>query len=667
MAVVVGRLAQRGQSLPPLSSLADFLPFHDGVTSCESIGGGDLAATSWGAPGDHRVARVGQRLLVVDGTPAQSHEELIRALTASRPPQIGELGGSFAAVILEEGSLVAYSSAGADYPLYWGEREGRLIVANRPALVVGATNPTIDVPAALNMASDGFFPFGYRMFNGVRQLLPGERLRIRSADSALVCSVDSPELQPLFDTASRGRPRELAAMTERCINAAVESVGRAPVATSPRLRLSGGKDSRAVLAMIAESGSLDRLESIVTTGSMFSTDVLSAQALAKALGIEQRHVVQEPGLEFAPGHVAAVVVGAMSALGSGLSLFNLGSDVLAPDRLTYNGHETALKSSALSRYPTGTLAEFCANASRDALDPAGILTSQARDDVVAARSSGFTTLHDDGVPVDRLAEVVNWRQRGGGWTGTTLVAHRAANRHCSPLMDPALVGLSFSLPRVCSDGELIPFLLTSRSPVNLVDVPFGNASWRAELHPALAAVDMSKLTPRRVPGFGIPKPVSDRFRPWVSPLRGAILRSLVPVIADLASVHRATSPFIDRPQLELRLAEAGAGKLTDPRADIALLGLATVLLTAEYGTDLYRLSTRAAVAEDLSGRLAAIQGISSTEQIVDIYRQEVRMRDGVIAGFVKREQAQAAARAARLAWLPPRARKAAGKVRRKLA
>lgn len=666
MAVLVGRLAQPNRQLAPCEALVDFLPFDGSAATSRRIADGELVTYSWGAPGDRGVTRQDPWSLIVDGAPAQSERELIRSITATATPKIGDLVGSFAAVILDQDSLFAYSSAGADYPLYWAADSTELIISNRAGLVVGAVQPTIDTDRALHLVADGYFPSGYGMFTGVNQLLPGDRLRARRIGSRLVIEVDSPDLAALFEYSGRSRPKQLAAVTDECISAAVESLRGAPEAAASLLRLSGGKDSRAVLGMLASAGLAGRLDRIITTGAKFSPDVLSARAVAAAVDLTDRHVIGEPALQFEAGQLADGTVASLAAVGSALSLFDVPADVFRPDRLTFSGMQEALKPSALSAYPVDDFDSFAAAASRHALDPADILQTAARDEIVTRRVDGLSRLRGQGVPTDRLAGVVAWRQRGGGWAGSIMAPHRAANRHFNPLMDPALVKLTFCLPRVCTDGGLIPFLLTARAPVNLVDIPFANDSWPRQLGPALEAIGRAELTPRHIPGFGTPSPIRAHFRPWVSPLRGALLRSLVPVLRELSAAHSQAIPFVDRAKLESRLDDVGAERITDPRADIALLGLATLLVTAEYGMSLFGRSTRAAVSEDLWRGMTRLEGITAPEQIIEIYRQEVSMRDGILAEFVRAEQARAMARAGRYEWVPPRARRVGGRVVRKL-
>lgn len=670
MAVVVGRVGRPGGHLPQLDQLTDFLPFADPVASSAKWSArgneSDLTAFSWGAPGDRAIARSGGCLLAVDGSPVHSDAELIHVITGARYPEIGELRGAFAAVIIDGETLFAYSSAGGDFPLFWAQDSGGLIISSRAAVPVGATRPAIDEQNVIHMFTEGFFPSGIGMFKGVRQLLPGDRLRVSRTDSGLVVNVDCPDVGDLIQASHRTKPRARAEIAEECIASAAESLRHSPDAALVSLRLSGGRDSRAVLSLMAAAGVADRIDGIVTTGPLFSTDVISARAVAAACGLADRHRIQQPKLDFGGGDLARAAVSCIASTGSALSLFDHASDILNPARLTFNGHETALKTSGLSQYPVDDFAKFARLASRYGLDPAGILTRGAREELAETRVATFAALRDQRVPTDRLAEVVNWRQRGGGWVGASLSPHRAANRHFNPLMDPALIKLTFSLPRICSEGELIPFLLTARSPVDLVDLPFAGHPWPPGLGQALDAVDMGRLAPKRVAAFGTPGPIRSHFRPWITPRRGALLRSLVPVLRELAAAHASLVPGLDRKALDVRLEEVSAGAPVNPLADIALTGLATVLITAEYGAAIFGRSTRSGVVDSLAERMAGIEDIDDPQTIIEVYRGEISMRDAVLAEFVKEDQARAAVRAGRLPWLPPRARRVGGKMARRL-
>ncbi|MDP3972180.1 MAG: hypothetical protein Q8P61_04620, partial [Candidatus Nanopelagicales bacterium] len=172
------------------------------------MAGSEIAVWSWDAPLDRPLLGDDRRGLFVEGLTDASTDSVEVVLAAGKTPGFAELAGNFAAVLIRDDTLIAYSGTSAGYPLYWTNLGDELIVSNRAASVAGVAGARIDPSGAAWLARLGYRPSGYATFQGVRQLEPGERLSANRRDGVLEVRTVTPPLAPLFDRAA-GSPSEL--------------------------------------------------------------------------------------------------------------------------------------------------------------------------------------------------------------------------------------------------------------------------------------------------------------------------------------------------------------------------------------------------------------------------------------------------------------------------
>ena len=232
------------------------------------------------------------------------------------------LAGHYAKVKLDQSGhgTVRQDSYGL-HPLYIGSVRGVTVIANRPQLVADelerltGKSAERDQRFAAWLAFCGY-PIGNRTgYEDVRCVPFGASVRIDPDHGARFSFTDAPWLLPAMDIDDSWIDRiesELIANFRAAIKA---------ISNPPRLLLTGGRDSRLVLALAVRAGLLQDVE-IVTFGNAEAPDTIVAKDLTTSLGL--RHTL----LEWVDGvvlrnalcpHVGRVA-GAVSCTDSSISL-----------------------------------------------------------------------------------------------------------------------------------------------------------------------------------------------------------------------------------------------------------------------------------------------------------------------------------------------------------
>ena len=207
------------------------------------------------------------------------------------------------------------------HPLYIGSDRGVTLVANRPHLVAGelerltGTRAARDYRCAAWLAFSGR-PIGDRTgYEDVRCVPFGATVLIDANHGARFSFKDAPWLLPATDIDDSRIDRiesELIANLRAAIKAMSEP---------PRLQLTGGRDSRLVLALAVRAGLLHDVE-IVTHGKADLPDAIVARDLATSLGLNHTLSKWDDGVDVRHQLCAHVgrVAGAVSSVDSSISL-----------------------------------------------------------------------------------------------------------------------------------------------------------------------------------------------------------------------------------------------------------------------------------------------------------------------------------------------------------
>jgi hypothetical protein len=422
---------------------------------------------------------------------------------------------------------------------------------------------------------------------------------------------------------------------EEVLTACIDGVAAVDVDPARwRLPLSGGKDSRAVLAILAASGRLPDLGSAYTNGPPYGIDVLAASQLARSAGIDGRHRIVRPAIHLPQADVVDLMLRTLESTQGTLSAYD--SHIVATSaHLTLGGHQYAIRPDVFTDAPHTSLDDFLEHVlTRKPLDPAGLLVPDAVSDLRAQLRAMFQALLDRGVPPSRLGDTAYWLMRAPGWLANLGGGNQYANPVLNPLLDTQLTALACALPAVCIETEVIPFLVMRRSGLPLDAQPFAGDRWHAKLPQTLAELGLDVRPERQVP-FSTPVPLRLLANTYLPGPKVQLMRTLGPVFAELVREQRADLPFLDVPAAE-RAFDAATEAVPGVRELIALLGVGTVVLLREYGTDLFDQTRRDDVRRELTARATGATGATPTSPGTDeaaALRRLVTTRDDALAAL----------------------------------
>jgi hypothetical protein len=636
MGLLLAVLGRDRTSLVRRDDLEPWLPLPDGDVRewTSRLGAAQLFRVSWGGLLDRPLTATGDDAAFAYegllGSPALERGGIVDLLRAPAPPGLDGIPGSGAAVVVDGDELRAYAGAGGEYGLYVVATEAAVLVSNRPALLLGLSGRADLDAQAVWLAVHGHGPRGLRAWQGLRQLAPGERLVVRRDDHGLHVTSDLPDLAPWFPEL---RGREAGERLEASLTYAAEELARLDIdAADWALPLSGGKDSRAVLAMVASSGRLPELGSAWTVGPPYSLDVLTAQHVARVAGI-QRHELRRPPLIPTTGDLVRRALGTLFSTQGAVSLFDT-HQIAAVRKLTLTGHEHSLRPSWWSGVPTDDFdALFAGVLARKPLQTLQLLTPDAERALEEDFRSIFQGLLDRGVPLDRLANTAYWASRISSWTPGMMGGNQYGQALVSPLMSGDMLATSFALPLAAVEGEAVHYRAIARSGLPLAGIPFANDRWAAFLPQGLALIGSDDKPPAHVTPYTTSPALGALGRQMAPTEKQDLTRMFAPVLGELLRTHAAQLPYLDAARTAEAFDRAAQGEQVMLLDMISLMGVGAILVFAEYGVDLFDRRRSADVEADLRGRLAPPAGTAVPDR-AEALRAMVETRDGIIGELV---------------------------------
>jgi len=402
------------------------------------------------------------------------------------------VAGEYAVLRLyPDGTIEAFGDPAGLHQLFFAE-SGPPIIASRAAFVAalrGDRKPDRD--SALWLGTIGYRIGSASGWEGVRQLEQGAVLladasgtHVRPARFAL------PALRG-FD------PGLLAEGLEEAKAAIRLAAGDGPL----DLPITGGKDSRVVLATALAAGFGDRL-TLFTRGYAGHPDVEVGAAISARIGVPHR---REPPLgsdlpaDLGPqAFLAQLCTIAFQTDGGMGGWDNVAASEIGRGTIV-SGHFGEVLKAYAKRLP------------EEGLDPAGMVRLQAPFDPMevlrpAARARLTVTLQrqmDDaraagGEEAD-LPDLFYWRNRVPNWLGGIRGVKSFERQPVLPLGVPALMRLAFRMTAAERKAELAHYRLIDAAAPELINLPFAHQRW----HPSLGAESVAPvLAAADAPLFG---------------------------------------------------------------------------------------------------------------------------------------------------------------------
>ena len=223
------------------------------------------------------------------GTVPQDVRDGLRVITGWPVAVEDRLAGHYAKVeINSSGQGVVRQDPYGLHPLYIGRVRGVTLIANRPQLVAVEIERLTGMCAARDQRFAAWlafcgYPIGDRTgYEDVRCVPFGATVRIDPDHGARFSFTDAPWLLPAMAIDDSWIDRIECELIAN-LRAAIKAMGH-----TPRLQLTGGRDSRLVLALAVRAGLLQDVE-IVTNGKAGTPDAIVANDLVTSLGL--RHTL----------------------------------------------------------------------------------------------------------------------------------------------------------------------------------------------------------------------------------------------------------------------------------------------------------------------------------------------------------------------------------------
>lgn len=297
--------------------------------------------------------------------------------------------------------------------------------------------------------------------------------------------------------------------------------------TKPLLAaLTGGKDSRLVLAMLRSAGLADKVSFYISAPPEHA-DALAAKMIADRLKLrferEERHRDTRL-LEVMRRHVA-LTEGALNAM-------DLTGAATYHSRVGLHGLFGELYRGRGTIYPD---ARAAARSVLSAVADLGLLRPEIKRAQNERAIRWFETQEAQGITPDRARDAFYARQFVPRWIGQARLGDGLTALVTNPLYHRSIQQAYAALPHADRVGERVHFELTRRLCPELIDLPFAQAQWSAEMlrrsgQPAsIAAAPLQHLRPMVGIGWQIPALVSQWQR---------VRASIEAGVPDLESIVR---------------------------------------------------------------------------------------------------------------------------------
>lgn len=414
-----------------------------------------------------------------------------------------DVAGEYAvARLYPEGVVQAFGDAAGLHQVFYAAQSVP-IVASRAAFVAALAGGRVpDRDSALWLGTIGYRVGQESGWAGALQLAQNATL---TAD-AVGTRITEP---PLTLPGTRGFDAGLLAEGLEQAKAAVRlAAGEGPL----DLPITGGKDSRVILAIALAAGLRERL-TLFTRGYAGHPDVVVGAAIAERIGVPHR---REPPL----GSDLPADLGPQAFLARLRTIaFQTDGGMGGWDNVL--GSEIG-RGTIVSGHLGEVLKAYAKRPPEDALDPASMVRLQAPFDpmellrpaalarLVAVLGRQMEQARAAGAEEADLPDLFYWRNRVPNWLGGIRGVKSFERQPLLPLGVPSLMRLAFRMTGAERKAELAHYKLIEAAAPELLDLPFAHQSWHPSLGapvaaPVLAAADAPlfgswQWSVNRVPG-----------------------------------------------------------------------------------------------------------------------------------------------------------------------
>lgn len=395
--------------------------------------------------------------------------------------------GNHCTVAFRDGVVTALSDFSGASPLFTYSRDGICAISNRQRMLHRVVNESgrIDIdPLALAWLVDQANIFGEDSpYRGVKLLAPGRFARLGAE------GLTFGGFQRFYLPDSRvGEP------SPELIRRAVDAIYEQATLTAELpfnelvMDLTGGMDSRAVLAIAMGTGMMDRVSVIRTVGPEAAPDIQVAQNIARELNLSWEALVQQPASatddelvernwDKLRGNVGALDGTIMAGDGYGGTAQNSYLCLTGSAGEIYRPHIKRRRSLTLSNLE-GAKREYQHYHYRS--NPVGLLRPE-----IAARNRAYfrakvSGLHRQGVPFDDMHYAFYVEDRMSWWNGYAM-SNMFGRARINPLANFDAASIMSSVDPEQKKMDRLHFELMKAVDPRLLSLPFLSNQWDSRL------------------------------------------------------------------------------------------------------------------------------------------------------------------------------------------
>ncbi len=433
----------------------------------------------WARDGQGACILHGLAWRVEQGRPRLLDAEAIAALL-DRPGATlpDDVCGEYAIVrIWPDGSLIAQSDHAGLHQIFHAA-SGAPALSNRASLVATLLDDRAPDPAGLRwLAAIGYRVGTATAFASVRQL--GQEMALHGEGGRLEAR---PARDPIITLGgARGWSADLGAALDAGVAQAQAAIALGIPAEGPvDLPITGGKDSRVILALCLAAGLRDRL-TLFTRGYAGHPDVVAGAGIAAALGLPHRreapHGSDEPAYWTRDRFFAKLAAQAWQS-----DAMVGGWDLILGERpgtgTIVSGHMgEVLKAYSKKALPEGPLDPAAMVRLQAPFDPMGLFRPEARAALEAELAAQMERARGEGATEADLPDIFYYRNRIPNWLGAIRAIKSFERQPVVPLGAPALLRLAFRLTPEERKQERLHYEIIRRCAPELLGLPFALQGW----------------------------------------------------------------------------------------------------------------------------------------------------------------------------------------------
>ncbi|MDX5976685.1 hypothetical protein [Vreelandella alkaliphila] len=478
MSVYISIFSKKDKPLPEYN---DFLPYvfdSDKANFCYVANKRSLIYVwQWGSVIDNSIVEdVSGQLFVQGLSNPQVKKYLFEILTgADQKIDHEKIGFPLSSVFLNEKFLSGYASFGVLELSYYVETEDYFAISNRVGLLACLSSPSLNAEGLAKLIGKGHMIDSSTVFHGIKKLMPGQHILYHYEQGF---DLKDPDYSEVF---SNLEVEEAIALVDEGLND-YKSIMESEFPKS--LNLSGGKDSRAVLAMLNYYSSIDKNLSLRTTGSSYSPEVLAAKEVIRSLG-EQRCKWNNVSSFNKPvpesGGLIRKIAQTLNA-NEGLASFWGWRKFTRSNVASFGGHEVSFK------YPVNKLEKkYFLEGHKNYIDPNKVITPDYFDDIFYKYKKNMTSVLDTIPEAKYSAYHVAFNRTPCAQATLGSMMQNIGGCQINPLMNykfsRALSGISHRF----IDSEFMLFYLMYKGDKKLPYLPFCNDNWSKKLPEVLSS------------------------------------------------------------------------------------------------------------------------------------------------------------------------------------